>query len=419
MTGINPSAVWPYLAHVDYELGRNRELSEKEMEFNLMMAQERRRQLQLLVELAKVKQARAPRAEQVGKVIECRADSEPAANSLAAGKAAVSPGVLRTERECAASSEPEKQIQGMLLAAQVAGRGEVPCSDVVAGNSPDIPPLCSQDMEAETQAALTATRTAGLETELGSDLIGGANAREDPASLRPYQDASNLQESCKGYNTLSSNGCGGEVTMIASSPSAGTVETSLAERPRGGNCEADRVSGAYSVASLLEPVDTVGATPVAVASELPDSIGETRRELAQIGRSAAKAVEAGADTFDAGTLRRGRSQAHCGDSSPHVLQAHSLLANNGLRQSADDMGGSLGTVAATEPTLRERATIMATLNYRSLCSHCLCGLAIVMLHATARACPAGVTGVYKRVARGCMFNFRFLVNCFDPGGQGI
>ncbi|KAH6930050.1 hypothetical protein HPB50_008121 [Hyalomma asiaticum] len=134
------------------------------MEFNLMMAQERRRQLQLLVELAKLKQARAPRAEQVGKVIECRADSEPAANSLAAGKAAVSPGVLRTERECAASSEPEKQIQGMLLATQVAGRGEVPCSDVVAGDSPDTVPLCSQSMEAETHVTLTATRTAELET---------------------------------------------------------------------------------------------------------------------------------------------------------------------------------------------------------------------------------------------------------------
>ncbi|KAH6929205.1 hypothetical protein HPB50_024161 [Hyalomma asiaticum] len=198
----------------------------------------------------------------------------------------------------------------MLLATQVAGRGEVPCSDVVAGDSPDIPPLCSQDMEAETQATVTATRTAGLETELGSDL---ANAREDPASLRPYQDASNLQESGPSFDPLVNSCNGYEETMIASSPSAGAIETSLAERPRGGNCEADRVSGAYSVASLLEPVDTVGATPVAVASELPDSIGETRRELAQIGRSAAKAVEAGADTFDAGTLRRGRSQAHCGD----------------------------------------------------------------------------------------------------------
>ncbi|KAH6924385.1 hypothetical protein HPB50_016526 [Hyalomma asiaticum] len=416
MTGINSSAVWPYLAHVDYELGQTRELTEKEMELNLMLAQERRRQLQLLIELAKLKQAKASRAELVGKVIESRADSEPAANSLAAGKAAVSPGVLRTERECAASSEPEKQIQGMLLAAQVAGRGEVPCSDVVAGNSPDIPPLCSQDMEAETQATLTATRTAGLET--GSDLIVGANAREDPASLRPYQDASNLQDSCKGFNTLSNNGCGGEVAMIASSVSAGAaVETSLVQRPRGGNCNADRVSGAHLVASSLEPVDTVVATPVAVAWELPDSNKEPRGELAQIGSSVATEVEASADMLEAGTLRRGLSQAHCGDSSPHVLQAHSLLANNGLRQSADDMGGSLGTVAATEPTLRERATIMATLNYRSLCSHCLCGLAIVMLHAPARACPAGVTGVYKRVARGCMFNFRFLVNCFDPGGE--
>ncbi|KAH6930119.1 hypothetical protein HPB50_009819 [Hyalomma asiaticum] len=388
------------------------------MELNLMLAQERRRQLQLLIELAKLKQAKASRAELVGKVIECRADSEPAANSLAAEKAAVSPGVLRTERECAASSEPEKQIQGMLLAAQVAGRGEVPCSDVVAGNSPDIPPLCSQDMEAETQATLTATRTAGLETELGSDLIVGANAREDPASLRPYQDASNLQESCKGFNTLSNNGCGGEVTMIASSPGAGAVETSLAERPRGGNCEADRVSGAYSVASLLEPVDTVGATPVAVAGELPDSIGERRRELPQIGRSAAKAVEAGADTFDTGTLRRGRSQAHCGDGSPHVLQAHSLLANNGLRQFADDMGGPSCVSTATELMVGARSILVSTLSDRTICSHSLRVLAIEVSLAPGGD-PTGAAGVCRRVARGCMFNFRFLVNCFDPGGEGI
>ncbi|KAH6919957.1 hypothetical protein HPB50_029055 [Hyalomma asiaticum] len=417
MTGINPSAVWPYLAHVDYELGRNRELSEKEMEFNLMMAQERRRQLQLLVELAKLKRARAPRAEQVGKV-ECRADSEPAANSLAAGKAAVSTGVLRAERECAASSEPEKQMPGVLLATQVAGHGEVPCSDVGAGDSPDTAPLCSQCVENETHAALTAARTAGLETELGSDLIAEANAREDTASPKQHQEASELQRSCPSFDPLGNSSCG-EVAMIASSPSAGAVvESSLAERLRGGDCDADRVSGAYSVASLLEPVDTVGATPVAVASELPDSIGETRRELAQIGRSAAKAVEAGADTFDAGTLRRGRSQAHCGDGSPHVLQTHSLLANNGLRQSADDKGGSLGTVAATEPTLRERATIMATLNYRSLCSHSLRVLAIEVSLAPGGD-PTGAAGVCRRVACGCMFNFRFLVNCFDPGGQGI
>ncbi|KAH6939959.1 hypothetical protein HPB50_022989 [Hyalomma asiaticum] len=408
MTGINPSAVWPYLAHVDYELGRDRELSEKEMEFNLMMAQERRRQLQLLVELAKLKQARAPRAEQVGKVIECRADSEPAANSLAAGKAAVSPGVLRTERECAASSEPEKQIQGMLLAAQVAGRGEVPCSDVVAGDSPDTEPQCSQCVENETHAALTAARTAGLETELGSDLIAEANAREDAASPKQYQEVSELQGSCPSFDPLGNSCSGYEEMMIA-----------LVERLRGGDCGADLVPGAHSVVSCLEPVDTADAAPVAGACELPESNEEPRSELAQIGHSVAEAGETSADRFEAGTLRRGRSQAHCGDSSPHVLQAHSLLANNGLRQSADDMGGSLGTVAATEPTLRERATIMATLNYRSLCSHCLCGLAIVMLHAPARACPAGVTGVYKWMAHGCMFNFRFLVNCFDPGGEGI
>ncbi|KAH6938727.1 hypothetical protein HPB50_012157 [Hyalomma asiaticum] len=413
MTGINPSAVWPYLAHVDYELGRNRELSEKEMEFNLMMAQERRRQLQLLVELAKLKLARAPRAEQVGKVIECRADSEPAANSLAAGKAAVSPGVLRTERECAASSEPEKQIQGMLLAAQVAGRGEVPCSDVVAGDGPDTEPQCSQGVETETHAALTATRTAGLDSELGSDLTAEANARGDD------QEASKWQGSCPSFDPLGNSCSGYEETMIASSPSAGAVvKTSLVERLRGGDCGADRVPGTHSVVSSLKPVDTADAAPVAVACELPESNEEPRSELAQIGHSVAEAGETSADRFEAGTLRRGRSQAHCGDSSPHVLQAHSLLANNGLRQSADDMGGSLGTVAATEPTLRERATIMATLNYRSLCSHSLCVLAIEVSLAPG-ADPTGAAGVCRRVARGCMFNFRFLVNCFDPGGEGI
>ncbi|KAH6931765.1 hypothetical protein HPB50_000358 [Hyalomma asiaticum] len=113
------------------------------MELNLMLAQERRRQLQLLIELEKLKQARASRAKQVGDVVECRAHSEPAANSLAAGKAAVSASVLRTERECALSAEPEKQIQGMLLATQVAGHSEVPCSDIVPGDSPDTAPLCS------------------------------------------------------------------------------------------------------------------------------------------------------------------------------------------------------------------------------------------------------------------------------------
>ncbi|KAH6924378.1 hypothetical protein HPB50_016377 [Hyalomma asiaticum] len=284
------------------------------MELNLMLAQERRRQLQLLIELAKLKQAKASRAELVGKVIGCRADSEPAANSLAAGKAAVPPGVLRTEREFAASSEPEKQIQGMLLAAQVAGHGEVPCSDVVAGNSPDIPPLCSQDMEAETQATLTATRTAGLETELGSDLIVGANAREDPASLRPYQDASNLQESCKGFNTLSNNGCG-------------------------------------------EPVDTVVATPVAVAWELPDSNKEPRGELAQIGSSVATEVEASADMLEARTLRRGLSETHCRENSPHTFEAHPLQSNFCWRRPAEEMGGPSRVSTATELTVGARSIL--------------------------------------------------------------
>ncbi|KAH6946101.1 hypothetical protein HPB50_011629 [Hyalomma asiaticum] len=280
MTGINSSAVWPYLAHVDYGLGRTRELTEREMELNLMLAQERRRQLQLLIELAKLKQAKASRAELVGKVIECRADSEPAANSLAAEKAAMSPGVLRTERECAASSEPEKQMPGVLLTTQAAGRSEVPCSDVVAGDSPDTAPPCSQCVENETHATLTATRTAGLETELGSDLTAEANARGDD------QEASKLQESCKGFDPLGNSCSGYEETMIASSPSAGAVvKTSLVERLRGGDCGADRVPGTHSVVSSLKPVDTADAAPVAVACELPESNEEPRSELAQIGHS--------------------------------------------------------------------------------------------------------------------------------------
>ncbi|KAH6921194.1 hypothetical protein HPB50_027821 [Hyalomma asiaticum] len=323
MAGFDSRPVWPELTYVDYELGRARELTEKEMELNLMLAQERRRQLQLLIELAKLKQARAARAEQVGEVIECRADSEPAANSLAAGKAVVSAGVLRTVRECAASSEPEKQIQGMLLATQLAGRGEVPCSDVVAGDSPDTEPLYSQGVETETHAALTATRTAGLDTELGSDLIAEANDRDDD------QEASKWQGSCTSFDTLTNNGCGGEVAMIASSPSAGAVvESSLVERLRGGNCNPDRVSGAHSVASSLEPVDTVVATPVAVAWELPDSNKGPRGELAQIGSSVAREAEGSTDRLEARTLRRGLSQAHYGEDSPHTFEAHPLQSTS-------------------------------------------------------------------------------------------
>ncbi|KAH6921363.1 hypothetical protein HPB50_027649 [Hyalomma asiaticum] len=320
MTGINSSAVWPYLAHVDYELGRNRELSEKEMEFNLMMAQERRRQLQLLVELAKLKQAKASRAELVGEVVECRTHSEPAANSLAAGKATVSESVLRTERECAASTEPEKQMPGVLLTTQAAGRSEVPCSDVVAGDSPDTAPLCSQCVENETHTALTAARTAGLETELGSDLIAEANAREDAASPKQYQEVSELQGSCPSFDPLGNSCSGYEETMIASSPSAGAVvKTSLVQRLRGGNCNADRVSGAHSVASSLEPVDTVVATPVAVAWGLPHPNKGPRGELAQIGSSVATEAEASTDRLEARTLRRGPSQAQCGEDSPPHL----------------------------------------------------------------------------------------------------
>ncbi|KAH6946111.1 hypothetical protein HPB50_011719 [Hyalomma asiaticum] len=388
------------------------------MELNLMLAQERRRQLQLLIELAKLKQAKTSRAELVGKVIECRADSEPAANSLAAGKAAVSPGVLRTERECAASSEPEKQIQGMLLAAQVAGRGEVPCSDVVAGNSPDIPPLCSQDMEAETQATLTATRTAGLETELGSDLIVGANAREDPASLRPHQEASELQRSCPSFDPLGNSSCG-EVAMIASSPSAGAVvESSLVQRLRGGNCDADRVSVAHSVASSLEPVDTVVATPVAAACELPELNEEPRSELAQIGHSVATGAEASTDRLEARTLRRGLSQAQCGENSPHTFEAHPLQSSFCWRRPAEEMGGPSCVSTVTELTRGARSILVSTLSDRTICSHSLRVLDIEVSLAPGGG-PTGAAGVCRRVARGCMFNFRFLVNSFDPGGQEI
>ncbi|KAH6927592.1 hypothetical protein HPB50_006065 [Hyalomma asiaticum] len=382
------------------------------MELNLMLAQERRRQLQRLIELAKLKQAKASRAELVGKVIECRADSEPAANSLAAEKAAMSPGVLRTERECAASSEPEKQMPGVLLTTQAAGRSEVPCSDVVAGDSPDTAPLCSQCVENETHATLTATRTAGLETELGSDLTAEANARGDD------QEASKLQESCKGFNTLSNSCCGYEVAVIASPPSVGAVKTSLVERLRGGDCGADIVPGAHSVVYCLGPVDTADAAPVAVACELPDSNEETRRELAHIARSAAKAVEAGADTFDAGTLRRGLSQARYGEDSPHTFEAHPLQSNFCWRRPAEEMGGPSRVSTATELTLGGRSILVATLRDPTIFNHSFCGVAIEVSFATG-ANRTGAAGVCKWAARGCMFIFRFLVHSFDPGGQGI
>ncbi|KAH6921185.1 hypothetical protein HPB50_027833 [Hyalomma asiaticum] len=417
MTGINSSAVWPYLAHVNYELGQTRELTEKEMELNLMLAQERRRQLQLLIELTKLKQARAPRAEQVDEAIECRADSEPAANSLAAGKAAVSAGVLRTEREWAASSEPEKQMPGVLLTTQAAGRSVGPCSDVVAGDSPDTAPLFSQCVENETHAALTAARTAGLETELGSDLIAEANAREDAASPKQYQEVSELQGSCPSFDPLGDSCCGREVGMIASSPSAGAaVETSLVERPRGGNCEADRVSGAHSMASWLKPVDTAEAAPVAVACELPESKEEPRSELAQIGHSVAEAGEASADRFEAGTLWRGRSQAHCGDNSPHTFEAHPLQSSFCWRRPAEEMGGPSCVSTVTELIRGGRSISVATLRDRTICNHSFCGVAIEVSFATG-ANRTGAAGVCKWAARGCMFVFRFFVHSFDPGGE--
>ncbi|KAH6922449.1 hypothetical protein HPB50_013687 [Hyalomma asiaticum] len=388
------------------------------MEFNLMMAQERRRQLQLLIELEKLKQARASRAEQVGEVVECMAHSEPAANSLAVGKAAVSASVLRTEWECAASSEPEKQMPGVLLATQVAGHGEVPCSDVVAGDSPDTAPLCSQCVENETHAALTAARTAGLETELGSDLIAEANAREDAASPKQHQEASELQESCKGFNMLSNSCCGYEVAVIASPPSVGAVKTSLVERLRGGDCGADLVPGAHSVVSCLGPVDTADAAPVAVACELPDSNEETRRELAHIGHSVAAAVEASADGLEAGTLWFGRSQTHCRENSPHTFEAHPLQSNIYGRQPAEEIGGPSRFDTATELTRGARSILVATLCDRTICSHSLCVLAIEVSLAPG-ADPTGAADVCRWAAGGCMFNFRFLVHCFDPGGEGI
>ncbi|KAH6925847.1 hypothetical protein HPB50_011131 [Hyalomma asiaticum] len=410
MAGVSSRAVWPQLTHVDYELGRTRELTEKEMELNLMLAQERRRQLLLLIELAKLKQARASRAEQVGEVIECRAHSEPAANSSAAGKAAVSASVLRTEWECGVSSEPEKQIQGMLLATQVAGRREVPCSDVVPRDSPA---LGSQCVETEAHAALTATRTAGLDTELGSDLIAEANAQDDD------QEASKWQGPCTSVDTLSNSGCGDEVTIIASSPSAGAVvETILVERLRGGNCDADRVSVAHSVASPLEPVDTVAAKPVAGACELPELNEEPRSELAQIGHSVAAAVEASADRLEARTLRRGLSETHCRENSPHTFEAHPLQSNSSWRRPAEQMGGPSCVSTVTELTRGGRSILLAILSDRAICSHSLRVLAIEVSLAPGGE-PTGAAGVCRRMAHGYMFIFRLLVHCFDPGGERI
>ncbi|KAH6945788.1 hypothetical protein HPB50_009946 [Hyalomma asiaticum] len=363
------------------------------MELNLMLAQKRPRHLQLLVELEKLKQARASRAEQVGDIVECRAHSEPAANSLAAGKAAVSASVLRTEWECAVSSEPEKQIQGMLLATQVAGRSEVPCSDVVPRDSPDTAPLCSQVVETETHATLTATRTAGLETELGSDPIAEANAREDAASLSLYQETSKLQESCKSFDTLGNSCCGGEVTN-ASSPSAGAVKASLVERLCGGDCGADLVPGAHSVVSCLRPVDTADAAPVAVACELLDSNEETRPELAQIGHSVAAAVEASADRLEARTLWRGLSQAHYGEDSPHTFEEHPLQSNIYGRQPAEEMGGPSRSRTVTELTLKGRSILVATMSNRTICSHSLCVVATEVSFAPGDD-PTGAAGVCR------------------------
>ncbi|KAH6942801.1 hypothetical protein HPB50_010743 [Hyalomma asiaticum] len=323
---------------------------------------------------------------------ETEADSEPAANSLAAGKAAVSPGVLRTERECAASSEPEKQIQGMLLAAQVAGRGEVPCSDVVAGDGPDTEPQCSQGVETETHAALTATRTAGLDTELGSDLIAEANAREDAASPKQHQEASELQVSCPSFDPLGNSCSGYEETMIASSPSAGAVvKTSLVERLRGGDCGADRVPGTHSVVSWLKPVDTADAAPVAVACELPELNEEPRSELAQIGHSVAAAVEASADGLEARTLRRGLSETHCRENSPHTFEAHPLQSNFCWRRPAEEMEG---LSCVTELTRGGRSILLATLSDRTSCSHSSCIVAIEVSLAQGGD-PTGAAGVCR------------------------
>ncbi|KAH6945688.1 hypothetical protein HPB50_009617 [Hyalomma asiaticum] len=90
--------------------------------------------------------------------------------------------------------------------------------------------------------------------------------------------------------------------MIASTPSTGAVvKTSLVERLRDGNHDADRVSVAHSVASLLEPVDTVAAKPVAGACELPELNKEPRGELAQIGSTVATEAEASTDRLEART----------------------------------------------------------------------------------------------------------------------
>ncbi|KAH6919878.1 hypothetical protein HPB50_029135 [Hyalomma asiaticum] len=267
-------------------------------------------------------------------------------------------------------------MPGVLLTTQAAGRSEVPCSDVVAGDSPDTAPLCSQCVENETHSALTAARTAGLETELGSDLIAEANAREDAASPKQHQEASELQRSCPSFDPLGNSSCG-EVAMIASSPSAGAVvESSLVQRLRGGNCDADRVSVAHSVASSLEPVDTVVATPVAAACELPELNEEPRSELAQIGHSVAAAVEASADGLEARTLRRGLSETHCRENSPHTFEAHPLQSNFCWRRPAEEMEGLSRVSTVTELTRGGRSILLATLSDRTICSHSSCIVAI-------------------------------------------
>ncbi|KAH6923461.1 hypothetical protein HPB50_001282 [Hyalomma asiaticum] len=216
--------------------------------------------------------------------------------------------------------------------------------------------------------------------------------------------------SCPSFDPLGNSSGGYEETMIASSPSAGAVvKTSLAERLRGGDCDADRVSGAHSVASSLEPVDTVVATPVAVAWELPDSNRVPRGELAQIGSSVATEAEASTDRLEARTLRRGLSQAQCGEDSPHTFEAHPLQSNFCWRRPAEEMGGPSRVSTAAELTVGARSILVDTLSYRSLCSHSLCVLAIEVSLAPGGD-PTGAAGVCRWAARGCMFNFRFLVH---------
>lgn len=154
MTGINHCTVWPHSARVDYDGGRPRELTKKEMEFNLTMAQECRRQLELLLELGKLKKLRASREQQVGELAKHGVHCYVATNSLAVEKQVVSARAVQTKSKCAALSEPGKRRQEVFLATQAVGSSKVLCPDLVGLKRPDTLHLCSRGVEAETQDTL-------------------------------------------------------------------------------------------------------------------------------------------------------------------------------------------------------------------------------------------------------------------------